>query len=205
MYNRRLKMEKIIYTTYEQDVVNFSSKTKQELFEIYSYLTNFFSKKMYTQYSYNKVLEKDDLKQLANIALWKTIEKYDIYKSVKFSTFAFIKMPNIIKDEIRCLTHSRNQNAMCSNTMASLDVKDYVIKDERVFVSKEEQLIENIIKVLEQSDLPSKSIKVFIDAVLYNLPQKHLSNKYNITGSMISHYCKRVKNYLKDNREKIDI
>lgn len=197
-------MEKAIYTTLEQDVFNFSSKTKEELFEIYNYLTNFFSRKLFVKYGYNSTVEREDLKQLADIALWKAIEKYDVSKNVKFSTFAFVKMQNTIKDEIRSLTYSRRKYVVNPNNMFSLELQHNNIVDDRQFDSKEERLINSIIDVLRQSDLSEKAINVFIDNILYHIPAKNLVDKYNVSTSMMSQYVRKVKKYLKEHRDKVN-
>lgn len=197
-------MGKTVYTTLEQDIFNFSSKTKQELFEIYNYLSNFFSSKLFIKYGYNSMVEREDLKQLADIALWKTIEKYDVSKQVKFSTFAFNKMQNFIKDEIRSLTHSRSRHVINSNNTFSLELQYDDIVDDRRFDSREEKLINSIIDVLHRSNLPEKSVKVFIDNVLYHIPAKDLIQKYNVSASMISLHVTKVKKYLRKNKEKVN-
>lgn len=197
-------MEKTIYTTLEQDIFNFSSKTKQELFEIYNYLSNVFTVKLFRLYGYNSIIEREDMKQLADIALWKIIDKYDTSKMVKFSTFAFNKMQNLIKDEIRSITHSRSLQTINTNITFALEEKYNNIEDTRIFDSREAKIIDSVTEILKESPLSKKSISIFTDAVLYQIPQKNLCKKYNISAPGISHHVRDVKRYLQKYRKYID-
>lgn len=198
------KMTKINYSTLEQDILNFNSKTTKELFNIYKYLSKFFSKKLFNQYNYNTIIDKEDFRQIADIALWQTIEKYDPAKQVKFSTFAFIKMQNIIKDEIRRATRSRAKGSIKSNQILPLELQNLDVRDERNFTNKEQELTNAILDILNKSRLSKKSIDIFTAFILEGISQKELAKRYGVTSSMISKYVSDVKKYLRKNKKNLN-
>ena len=200
-------ISKTNFTTLEQDISNFSSKTKQELFELYGNLSDIIAKNVFKQYKFDNRLEYEDIKQLASIALWNVLDKYDVSKQVKFVTFAFSKMPFLIKDDLRKITKSRNINASYENNSCSINT-DYIkntLTDSRVYIDKENRLIQSIIDFLNQSELPQLSINIFTEVVLYKEKASEVAAKYNICKSRVSQHCIKIRKYLQKHKDKINI
>lgn len=210
-------MTKVIYTTLEEDKINFSSKTKEQLFELYNSISEVIAIKLFHQYKYNKGIELEDIKQLANISLWKAIDKYDIEKNIKFCTFAFNKVKFLVQDDLRSITKSRSGYTIYENTQLSLfstinDSIDRVnkttqlcdiLQDNRNYSSKEQDIINNINKILAHSNFSEKDKNIFIEAIIDNIPQNKIAKKYGISTANISQRVNKVKRYLQQYKNQI--
>lgn len=199
-------MREITFTTFEQDKFNFKTKSKHQLFEIYSNLSDILSKTIFKQYRYNFNLEYKEVKQLTDISLWNILDKYDVSKQVKFTTFAFNKVPFLVKDELRTLTKSRRKYSNTMNAKCYIEdanIKDFLL-DDRDYSEKEKKMIQSIIKILKQSGLPKLSIDIFIKSVLFQEKNETIGAKYNISKSRVSQHCIKIKQYLQDFRNEIE-
>lgn len=207
-------MTKVVYTTLEEDKINFSSKTKQQLFELYNSISEVVAIKLFQDYKYNKGIEYEDIKQMADLSLWKVINKYDLEKNIKFCTFAFAKVKYLVQDDLRVITKSRQGYAIYENSQVSLfsaiDNKNEkeirlcdALYDTRTYSSKEQLIIDNILKVLDNSHFTERDKSIFINAAIDNIPLNKLRNRYGLSLSRISQCVKRIKKYLRQHKNTI--
>lgn len=194
------------FPTLEQDKINFSSKSKQSLFETYRMLSDIISKRMYVQYRFNNILEYDDIKQLADLSLWKLLDKYNPQLNTTFSSFAWSKLSNLIRDEIRVITKSRNIGRELENNKLSIndDNMSLTIIDNNNYEEKEGRLIKAIETMLDKSSFNERVKNIFKQCVLYNVPQIKIAEQYKISESAISIHVRKVKRYLQQQKEYLE-
>lgn len=161
---------------------------------------------MYSKYRFNNILEYEDIKQLADLSLWKLLDKYNPQLNTSFSTFAWSKLSNLIKDEIRVITKSRNIGREMENTKLSIndDNMPLTIIDNNNYEEKEGRLIKAIETMLEKSTFNDKVKNIFKQCVLYNVPQIKIAKQYKISESAISIHVRKVKQYLKQQKEYLE-
>lgn len=97
-----------LFTEY-QDTKDLNIRNK--LIENYLYIAEIMAKKFV-----NKGVEFDDLYQIASLALIKAIDRFDVSKGVKFSTFAtpsiIGEIKNYFRDKVRLINPGRKNNQL---------------------------------------------------------------------------------------------
>lgn len=198
----------------ENNVWDNMSNNITKLFNYYYDITEVISRKLFKDYSHTRI-EFDDIKQLTDIALWKTLSLYERSKGKPFIHYANFKIPKLVIDNIRSLRGSRRKNFYKIESAISLDssmvnniyyntndhkVTSYyeVLSDERDYSALDRSVVaDSISEVLEESFFCERDISVFKYVRFEDHTMAETGEFFNISESRVCQIVKKIQTYLK--------
>ena len=185
-----------------------------KLFNYYYDISEVISRKLFKDYSHTRI-EFDDIKQLTDIALWKTLLLFERSKGKPFIYYANFKIPKLVIDNIRSLRGSRRKNFYKIESAVSLDspiitdihhdasdhkVMSYyeVLSDERDYSTLDRSVVaDSISEVLEESFFCERDISVFKYVRFEDHTMAETGEYFNISESRVCQIVKKIQTYLK--------
>lgn len=154
--------------------------------------------KIANQYLSNYPNEYEDIKQVALLSLWQSVERFDNSKGFAFSTFAY----KVIFNNINC--YLRKPKQIYANTISldtpideNLTIKD-IIKDNFDIFDKLEyeeinQIKNNILNNLSDRD------KQIYKKLLDGKTQYEIATEFNLSQAQICRIWQKINNKIKQN------